>query len=99
MSRNFVVALAQRRDEGAERVIRRLLWIFVLALLCAYGAAAPAQSAPTRTVALTFDDLPLAVPGDDQAAGELAEVQRVNGAILSGLSAHHATAIGFVNEI
>jgi peptidoglycan/xylan/chitin deacetylase (PgdA/CDA1 family) len=43
--------------------------------------------------------LPLAVPGNDQAAGNVSEVQRVNAAILRTLAAHHATAIGFVNEI
>jgi peptidoglycan/xylan/chitin deacetylase (PgdA/CDA1 family) len=58
-----------------------------------------AQNPGTRSVALTFDDLPLAVPGDDQAAGNLAEVERVNRAVLKTLAAHHATATGFVNEI
>ena len=58
-----------------------------------------AQLTTARTVALTFDDLPLAVPGNDQAAGNVSEVQRVNAAILRTLAAHHATAIGFVNEI
>ena len=48
---------------------------------------------------LTFDDLPFAVPGDDQAPGTLPEVQRANARILKILAAHHATAIGFVNEI
>jgi peptidoglycan/xylan/chitin deacetylase (PgdA/CDA1 family) len=53
----------------------------------------------SRSVALTFDDLPLAVPGNDQAPGKLAEARRVNTQILKVLAAHHATAIGFVNEI
>jgi peptidoglycan/xylan/chitin deacetylase (PgdA/CDA1 family) len=58
-----------------------------------------AQRTTARTVALTFDDLPLAVPGNDQAAGNVSEVQRVNAVILKTLAAHHATAIGFVNEV
>jgi peptidoglycan/xylan/chitin deacetylase (PgdA/CDA1 family) len=58
-----------------------------------------AQSAGTRTMALTFDDLPFAVPGDDDAPGKLAEVQRANARILKTLASHHAVAIGFVNEI
>jgi peptidoglycan/xylan/chitin deacetylase (PgdA/CDA1 family) len=58
-----------------------------------------AQNASQRTVALTFDDLPVAVVGDDQAPGKLADVERANARILKTLAAHHATAIGFVNEI
>jgi len=50
-------------------------------------------------MALTFDDLPFAVAGDDQAPGNLPDVQRANARILKILAAHHATAIGFVNEI
>jgi peptidoglycan/xylan/chitin deacetylase (PgdA/CDA1 family) len=61
--------------------------------------AIQAQDPGRRTIALTFDDLPFAVPGDDQAPGKLAEVQRTNASILKTLAAHHATATGFVNEI
>ncbi len=71
-----------------------LLFVFIVGALIVH-----AQSASTRTMALTFDDLPFAVPGDDQAPGKLAEVQRANARILKTLAAHHATAIGFVNEI
>ena len=74
------------------RKLYLLLALFVGALV------AHAQK-PTRTIALTFDDLPFAVPGDDQAPGKLAEVQRTNARILKTLAAHHAPAIGFVNEI
>lgn len=58
-----------------------------------------AQVQSARTVALTFDDLPFAVSGNDRAPGTLAEVQQTNARILQTLVAHHATAIGFVNEI
>jgi peptidoglycan/xylan/chitin deacetylase (PgdA/CDA1 family) len=49
-------------------------------------------AAQTRTVALTFDDLPLT------GSKDLAEAQSVNRALLDALKRHHAPAIGFVNE-
>jgi len=48
--------------------------------------------AQTRTVAFTFDDLPVA------ATKDRVEAQAVNRAILDALKKHHASAIGFVNE-
>ncbi len=48
--------------------------------------------AQTRSVALTFDDLPLA------GGGGAAEAQAVNRAILRALARHRAPAIAFVNE-
>jgi peptidoglycan-N-acetylglucosamine deacetylase len=50
-------------------------------------------AAQTRTVALTFDDLPVAARKDPAAA------QSVNRALLDALKKHHAPAIGFVNEM
>jgi peptidoglycan/xylan/chitin deacetylase (PgdA/CDA1 family) len=41
----------------------------------------------------------MAVPGNDRAPGQLAEACRVTSALLKSLAAHHAMAIGFVNEI
>lgn len=73
--------------------------LYLLFALFVGALAIHAQSVSTRTMALTFDDLPFAVPGDDQAPGKLADVQRANARILKILAAHHATAIGFVNEI
>ncbi len=75
----------------------RSIYLFLALLACALNAAA--QNTSARAVALTFDDLPLAVVGNDQAAGDLTQGQRVNAAILKTLAAHHATAVGFVNEI
>jgi peptidoglycan/xylan/chitin deacetylase (PgdA/CDA1 family) len=60
--------------------------VFLLAAVV-FGAAAGAQS---RTVALTFDDLPGA---DSRDAGELAST---NLAILQALDRHHASTTGFV---
>jgi peptidoglycan/xylan/chitin deacetylase (PgdA/CDA1 family) len=49
-------------------------------------------SAQTRTVALTFDDLPVTATKDP------VEAQSVNRALWEALKKHHAAAIGFVNE-
>ena len=73
--------------------------VYLLSAVLMGALVVHAQSASTRTMALTFDDLPFAVPGDDRAPGKLAEIQRANARILKVLAAHHATAIGFVNEI
>lgn len=60
--------------------------ILVLLLLCGLGAA----SAQSRTVALTFDDLPLAAHHDSTQA------ESITSAILHALDRLHAPAIGFV---
>lgn len=75
------------------RTALRLLLQFVLLL----PIAARTQ---TQTVALTFDDLPLANAGSEGTnSGErIAEARAVNQAILAALKRHHAWAIGFVNE-
>ncbi|MFZ0643268.1 MAG: polysaccharide deacetylase family protein [Candidatus Acidiferrales bacterium] len=83
----------------------------VAALLCtslawnAFGARpAPAQNSSNaqestrREVAITVDDLPGALPGNDFAYGDLKELQKINHGIPGVLKAHHAWAIGFVNE-
>jgi peptidoglycan/xylan/chitin deacetylase (PgdA/CDA1 family) len=55
-------------------------------------------TAQTRTVALTFDDLPVAATRDLAGAQkDPAEAQSVNRALLDALKKHHAPAIGFVN--
>src|SRR5437588_1004647 len=56
-------------------------------------------AAQTRTVALTFDDLPVAATKGPAETQKLpAEAQSVNRALLDALKKHHASAIGFVNE-
>jgi peptidoglycan/xylan/chitin deacetylase (PgdA/CDA1 family) len=88
---------SNERSTGVSMLHRiRVLTVLTLVL---FALPAGAQTTNARVVALTVDDLPLAVPGDDQAPGNLAEVQRVNASILKILAAHRATAIGFVNEI
>ncbi len=57
-----------------------------------------AQESARREVAITVDDLPGALPGNDFAYGDLKELQKINHGIPGVLKAHHAWAIGFVNE-
>ena len=72
----------------------RKLWLLCLAFL----TIVPCWS-QTHTVALTFDDLPLANTAEPLTPTEkLAEARAVNAAILKALSKHHAPAIAFVNE-
>jgi len=82
---------------------RKLFLVFIVILAAFAGflrissgaqSAAPAQ----RTVAITVDDLPGAVVGNDFAMGDLKELQKINRAIPAILKSHHAWAIGFVNE-
>lgn len=73
----------------------RFVIAFALSLLAIPSVA------QTRTVALTFDDLPLADAGaaaNAYPADRLAETRVVSQAILRILKKHHAPAIGFVNE-
>jgi peptidoglycan/xylan/chitin deacetylase (PgdA/CDA1 family) len=68
-------------------VLAVLVALAVLAVLPAAGA-----EPPRRTVALTFDDLPLVPPSD------LAASRRATDALLGALTRHRASAVGFVNE-
>jgi peptidoglycan/xylan/chitin deacetylase (PgdA/CDA1 family) len=62
------------------------------------GGHVAAQSGSQRSVAITVDDLPGALPGNDFAYGDLKELQKINRGIATALKAHHSWAIGFVNE-
>lgn len=85
---------------------RTRLWSLLLLLsvcLCAVLAGAKQNAdntaeQPKRRVAITVDDLPGAIPATPTANGELRELERYNEAIPAILKAHHAPAIGFVNE-
>jgi peptidoglycan/xylan/chitin deacetylase (PgdA/CDA1 family) len=93
-----------------ERQTARLivLVIAVFAIEMAAGTASPIRrtideagqqkQAPQRSVAITVDDLPGAIPGTDKGMGDLKELERINRAIPSILRAHHVPGIGFVNE-
>jgi peptidoglycan/xylan/chitin deacetylase (PgdA/CDA1 family) len=70
------------------------LWLLCLVLFIVLPARPQ-----TRTVALTFDDLPLAGAIEHLTpAGKLAATRAVNSSILKTLRRHHAPAIAFVNE-
>ena len=75
----------------------RLASLLVLLALVSIPIGAGCQ---TRTVALTFDDLPLADAGNAGMKPDerIATAQAVNRAILAALHRHHAPAIAFVNE-
>jgi peptidoglycan/xylan/chitin deacetylase (PgdA/CDA1 family) len=76
----------------------QILRNFALLIAIAHSSLAFSQQ---RTVALTFDDLPLALAGsspDATADQRLAEARAVNEAMLAALKKHHAHAIAFVNE-
>jgi peptidoglycan/xylan/chitin deacetylase (PgdA/CDA1 family) len=77
-----------------------VVWIFGAAALVCAGASRTGQGIQPaqRTIAVTVDDLPGAIPGNDFAMGELKELQRINRTIPAILKAHHAWAIGFINE-
>lgn len=71
---------------------------FIVAMLLAAVITPITEAATTRSIALTFDDVPMTVVGNDHIAGPLDVTQRLNREILATLRRHHATAIGFVNE-
>jgi peptidoglycan/xylan/chitin deacetylase (PgdA/CDA1 family) len=73
-----------------------LCWMGVT--LCALAAVGQTAPATQRTLAITIDDLPGAIPGSDSDMGDLKELQKINRAIPAILKSHHAWAIGFVNE-
>jgi peptidoglycan/xylan/chitin deacetylase (PgdA/CDA1 family) len=84
--------------------------IFLAAAAIAIGASgrpfsqANATSAPQtafspqRSVAITVDDVPGALPYNDYVVGPLEKVQKINRDVTATLNAHHSWAIGFVNE-
>ncbi len=59
---------------------------------------AQAPAAAQRTVAITVDDVPGALPNNDYDVGSLEKVQHINRDLTAALKSHHAWAIGFVNE-
>jgi len=72
----------------AIRVARNALSALLLAAAGACSAQAP------KTLAITFDDLPLATVVD----ATIEESSRVDEAILASLARHGVKAVGFVNE-
>jgi peptidoglycan/xylan/chitin deacetylase (PgdA/CDA1 family) len=77
-----------------------ILMLAVAAIVCLSkpGDETARGEQAKRRVAITVDDLPGAIPATPTANGDLRELQRYNEAIPAMLKAHHAPAIGFVNE-
>ncbi|MGC2371527.1 MAG: hypothetical protein WA474_20830, partial [Candidatus Sulfotelmatobacter sp.] len=69
-------------------------WNALAARRVAAAKNADSQDTARREVAITVDDLPGALPGNDFAYGDLKELQKINHAIPAALKAHHAWAIG-----
>jgi peptidoglycan/xylan/chitin deacetylase (PgdA/CDA1 family) len=95
-----------RRDNGAnkKRPVSHVA-IFVLTLCFPYTAikgqlAAPGNEEPRvdRRVVVTVDDLPGAVPGSDNAMGNLPNLRQWNHGVVRALVKHHVPGIGFVIE-
>src|SRR5271155_1230638 len=62
------------------------------------SSSSQAQPSSQRTLVVTVDDLPGALPGNDFALGDIKTLQKINRGIPAILKAHHAWAVGFVNE-
>jgi peptidoglycan/xylan/chitin deacetylase (PgdA/CDA1 family) len=67
--------------------LARIICAFLFMILCAVSSLAQ-----QRSVAMTFDDLPVAATSDPS------EVRYINNSILDALDRYHAPAIGFVIE-
>lgn len=80
------------------RVVRVVFAVFLGVVVAACSLPCSAQGA-SRTIALTFDDLPMTVVGNDHVAGPLKETQYIDANMLRVLRKHHATALGLVNEV
>jgi peptidoglycan/xylan/chitin deacetylase (PgdA/CDA1 family) len=77
---------------------RNVLLTLILAFSCTacFGAVKPT---PSRTIALTFDDLPVSTIGQNPQPEYEALASNITTKILSVLKNHNAPAIGFVNEV
>ncbi len=59
---------------------------------------AGAQASSGKTIALTFDDLPVSTIGQDPSAAAQTRAMEITTKILATLKKHNAPATGFVNE-
>lgn len=77
-----------------RKLSRSIFLITVAALLLnTFTALGQKVKVPDRTVAITFDDLPVV-----STRGDLATRQEITRKILTHIKQHHIPAIGFVNE-
>jgi peptidoglycan/xylan/chitin deacetylase (PgdA/CDA1 family) len=87
-----VFVMTQNRD---WRVSNFLPFLF---LVLAFPSFAFSQT-NAKTIALTFDDLPVSTIGQDPQPEFTEKASSITGQILSVLKKHNAPATGFVNEI
>lgn len=86
----ILTSLPPQTDE-AEASYHSVVVVRPFSVVAADEAKASEQT--TRSIALTFDDLPAS-----QAADDVAHVTRLNSTIVSALQSARAPAVGFVNE-
>ena len=97
--RAFVVAclacdLTGDLCKGLNIAVGVLCWLV-------YGGMSPmagAQASARKTIALTFDDLPVSTIGQDPSAAAQTRAKEITTKILATLKKHNAPATGFVNE-
>ena len=76
-----------------RRFLSALLTFIALLLV---ANAVPRSSAPERTVAVTFDDLPATPPG--VVANDVASLEELTRKLLTAVRKYSIPAVGFVNE-
>lgn len=89
------------RSIATSSVILLTWWAVLLPDWTAFATATERKlDSQAKTVAITVDDLPGAVPGQGswEAVGTLGELQRINRSIPQIFRSHHVPAVGFVNE-
>ncbi len=94
------MSINPRGKRSSARSATALLLAFLLSpsYLRLHGQESSPPSNPQRSVAVTIDDLPGAVPGSDDAMGDLSALQSWNRGVLQALTKHHVPSIGFVIE-
>src|SRR5664279_6118687 len=66
--------------------------------LTTLNSLAGAQASAGKTIALTFDDLPVSTIGQDPSTAAQARAKEITTKILATLKKHNVPATGFVNE-
>ena len=95
------INLFVKRKHASSVTALILFSLLFPACLAVHGQASsppPVSSKSIRTIAVTIDDLPGAVPGSDDAMGDLNSLRSWNHGVLQALAKHHVPAIGFVIE-
>ena len=91
------VSMTVRTQRNYRRIERSRLSLLI-ALVLAVSPFALAQTS-AKTIALTFDDLPVSTIGQDPQPEFTERASNITQKILSVLKKHNALAAGFVNEM